>query len=343
MRPFLHLAPIAFVLSLAAEPAAGAALCTADLPGPKLAAPDKPPAPAPRAVAVLRTNGLRAGQPLYEASVAAARDFPYMRELALQWSVNHDKDALARLPPYFDAWTAVYRPSFDPVDEEPFTAFIDAFAVTATQLPPETQARTSRFLRAMAVGYLQRMRAHRGQDGHWADSWQSRRIELLAMAAWALADDNLMARAHNAFLAQLNANILKDGRVADFVQSRSLSSAVNSLEPMGRAAVAAQNRGQAWLDLKGRQGQSLRLAVNWLEPWASGRSWWREPGGLGPPGTLRVRPGPGQDAGLWDPTTSGDLYWTAAVQDVRYRPLAESVGPVPPHWIWAQALCGGAS
>jgi hypothetical protein len=341
--------PLAFVfaLALAGGPAAAATVCAGDLPGPKLAAPDHPPAYAPQAVPVLRTRGLRPGQPLYDASIAAERDFPYMRELALQWSVNHDKAALAKLQTYLDAWTSVYRPSFDPIDEQPLAALIDAFAVTAHVLPQETQDSTNRLLRTLAVGYLQRMAARRGQGGHWADSWQSRRIQLVAMAAWALGDDNLMARAHNAFRDQLNAAIRPDGQVVELAQTRSLAVVVDTLYPLGRASVAAQNRGHGWLDLKGRQGQSLRLALNWLGPFAQSHRWWREPGpgsaGLGPPGPLPGRPGPAQNAGLWDPTTSGELWWTAALQDNRYRPLATATSPEPPHWIWAQALCGGAS
>jgi hypothetical protein len=151
------------------------------------------------------------------------------------------------------------------------------------------------------------------------------------MAAWALADDNLIPQVQRAFLSQLDAEVQPNGAVRDVVRTRRLAAAVDVLEPLARAAVAANNRGQHWLDLSGRRGgPSLRMALGWLEPWAAGQRWWREPGQVA-------------NHGLWDRTTAANLYWAASLLDDRYLATARSVGPAPPHWIWAQAPCGGTS
>jgi hypothetical protein len=164
--------------------APAATVCAGDLPPPKLAAVDKPPAPAPQASPVLR-----AGSP-------AAADFPYMRELALQWRMSRDKDALTRLAAYFDAWAGVYRPSFDPVAEESLTGVFDAYAVAALDLPPDVRARVRPLLYALARGYLHRLRVH--DPSLRTDSRASRAVELAAVAAWALGDDNLTPQASRA-------------------------------------------------------------------------------------------------------------------------------------------------
>jgi hypothetical protein len=314
MRRLVLALALAFTVLAGRAPAA--TVCAGDLPPPKLAAVDKPPAPGPQATPVLR-----AGSP-------AAADFAYMRELALQWRMNRDEDALKRLAAYFDAWVGVYRPSFDPVAEESLRGFIDAYAVAAPHLPVQVPGRVRPFLYALARGYLQRLRAHAPELR--SSSRASRAVELAAMAAWALADDNLMAQAREAYLRQLDAELLPNGEVREVARSHRLAAAVDELDPLARAAVAANNRGQHWLSLAGRRGVSLEAALDWLEPWAAGRRWWREPGQVG-------------NSGLWDRTTSADLYWAASVVDDRYLATAKSAGPVPPHWIWAQAPCGGSS
>jgi hypothetical protein len=307
---------LALAFAVLAGRAPAATVCAGDLPPPKLAAVDKPPAPAIQAIPVLH-----AGSP-------AAADFTYMRELALQWRMNRSKEALTRLAAYFEAWTAIYRPSFDPTDDESLTGFIEAYAVVELDLPPKVRAQTRPFLYALANGYLQRVRDH--DPRLRSDSQASRAVELATMAAWALGDDNLMPQAQRAFITQLDAEILPNGGVREAVRTRRLADAVDALAPLARAAVAANNRGQHWLDLRGRGGQTLRRALDELEPFATGRRWWREPGQVA-------------NAGLWDRSTASNLYWAASLLDPRYLPTARSVDPVPPHWIWAQAPCGGTS
>jgi hypothetical protein len=306
----------ALAFAVLAGRASAATVCSGDLPPPKLAAVDKPPAPQPQASPVLRADS------------PATADFPFMRELALQWRMNRDEDALKRLAAYFDAWVGVYRPSFDPISEESLTGFIDAYAVAAPDLPPQVRARVRPFLYALAQGYLHRLGV---QDPRLrTDSRASRAVELATMAAWALADDNLMPQANRAYVRQLEAEVLPNGQVRDVVRTHRLAAAVDDLAPLARAAVAANNRGLRWLDLRGAHGQSLRRALDWLEPWAAGRRWWREPGQVA-------------NEGLWDRATSANLYWAASLLDDRYLATARSAGPVPPHWIWAQAPCGGAT
>lgn len=307
---------LALAFAVLAGRAPAATVCAGDLPPPKLAAVDKPPAPAPQATSVLR-----AGSP-------AAADFTYMRELALQWRMNRDKDALKQLAIYFDAWVGVYRPSFDPVAEESLTGFMDAYAVAAPYLPVEVPGRVRPFLYAFARGYLHRLQVH--DPRLRTDSRASRAVELAAMAVWALADDNLMPQVQAAYLRQLDVEILPNGEVRDVVNTRRLAAAVDNLAPLSRAAVAANNRGLHWLDLRSARGRNLRSALDWLEPWAAGKRWWREPGQAG-------------NEGLWDRSTAGNTYWAASLLDSRYLPVAESAQPAPPHWIWAQAPCGGTS
>ena len=307
---------LALAFAVLAGRAPAATVCAGDLPPPKLAAVDKPPAPEPQAVAVLR-----AGSP-------AAADFPYMRELALQWRMNRDKDALKRLATYFDAWTGVYHPSFDPVGEESLTGFIDAYAVAAPYLPVDVRARVRPFLYTLARGYLQRLRVH--DPRLRTNSRASRAVEL---------------RRHG----RLGAG----RRQPDAPGAARLCPPDPGRDPSERRSPRRRPHPQAGrrggrprpARARGRGRQQSRPAL--ARPQRPARPEpARGPGlaaavGRGPALVARARPG--RQRGPVGPNHGREPLLGGEPADDRYLATALSAGPVPPHWIWAQAPCGGTA
>ncbi|MEI7256644.1 alginate lyase family protein [Dickeya dadantii] len=302
-----------------------------------LSAASRPPSPQPQALPVMHIEGTLPHQGIYDISYAARRDFGYMRDLALAWRMAGDAASLSRLAVYLDDWIKTYRLSFNPIDETSFDGLIDAYRMTRNDLPEATRERTRRFLNDLTTGYLQRMQAHQ-QDkrGTWNNNWQSHRVKLVTMGAAALDDPRLMAAAQEAFVRQLNANVRADGEVLDFSQRDALHYVVYDLEPLVRAVLAARAQGHDWLDLKGRDGQSLRTALAWLKPYADGVKTHEEFART----TVRFdierrQAGVAGFDGLWPPKTASALYWSASLLDAGYLETARKLNATPPRLLWA--------
>lgn len=337
---------ILLVLLILPVGAYSARLCL-DAPAPALTALEKaaatPPADKPQAMPVVHTEGTLPHTGIHDQSNAAMRDPGYMLDLALMWRQTGDKASLARLATYLAAWTKIYHPSFNPIDETRFDSLIAAYSLSKSALPLSTVEQTADFLRALGQGYLDRIERHRSDaHGVWRNNWQSHRIKLATLAAAALRDDAMFARARAAFIAQLSVNMRPDGEVLDFSERDALHYVVYDLEPLVLAALAAQSRGEDWLHLPGKEGQTLAAGLDWLLPYAEGRRTHQE--FVNTPIRFdkeRAAAGVKGFSGLWNRFTAKSLFWSASVLDARYAAVARSLGATPPRWLWAYAgPCG---
>ena len=296
----------------------------------------------PRAIARIHTEGTLPHQGIWDASVEARRDLPLMRELALLWHVRRDRTALEHLDRLLLAWSTVYVPSFNPIDETEFDALIDAYAIAAADLPEATRAKASALLRAWATGYLNQMR-HPAQPGKgtWINNWQSHRVKLATLAAAALDDVQLVDAAREQFRAQVARNLHADGGSIDFQERDALHYTVYDLEPLARAAVAARARGEDWLAWRADSGASLAAGLDWLLPYASGQRQHEEYVHTTVKFDLQRRAaGVAGFSGAWDPASSATLYWLSSQLSPRYQPVAASLGQQP---AWMIVCWGGRS
>lgn len=291
---------------------------------------DTPPSP----LAHIHTEGSLPHQGIFDQSVKAKRDWLRMRDFALAWSASADPRLLQALARYLDAWTESYQVSFNPIDETDLDALIDSYAITARSLPATTGQQTAAFLRSMAKGYILRIRqAKTPLSGTFINNWNSHRIKLITLSAVALQDEAMLKTAGELYLQHIANNISAQGETWDFQERDALHYVTYDLEPLVRAAIAARQAGEQWLERKGRQGGSLQQALDWLRPYAEGTLQHQEFG------NSRVRfdyvrreaglPG---FAGSWQPATSRHLYALAARLSPAYRsPLL--TGDSTPDWI----------
>lgn len=295
---------------------------------------------APRAMARIHTEGTLPHQGIWDASVEARRDLPLMRELALLWHVRQDRAALAQLDRLLLAWSTVYVPSFNPIDETPFDALIDAYAIAAADLPEATRTKASALLRAWATGYLDQMRHPAQPDkGSWANNWQSHRVKLVTLAAAALDDAPLVDAAREQFQAQVSRNLHADGSTLDFHERDALHYTVYDLEPLARAALAMRARGEDWLTWRAESGASLAAGLGWLLPYASGQKQHDEYVHTTVKFDLQRRAaGVAGFSGAWAPAGGATLYWLSSHLSPRYQPVAASLGPQP---AWMAVCWGG--
>lgn len=297
------------------------------------------PADGPQAMPVIHTEGTLPHTGIHDASAAATRDFGYMLDLALAWRDTRDRAALSRLSTYLGAWTRVYRPSFDPIDETGLGNVIAAYRLTSADLPPDVSRQTRDFIRRLGAGYLDQMDTHRGDPhGIWSNNWQSHRVKLAVLSAAAVDDAALFARARAAFVQQLSINMKPGGEVIDFAERDALHYVTYDLEPLVLAAVAARARGEDWLTLPGRDGQTIAAGLDWLLPYAQGKRRHEEfVHSAVKFDAAREKAGLPGFSGSWDPANASALYWSASLLDPRYAEAARALSSTPPRWLWAYA------
>lgn len=288
----------------------------------------------PHALARVHTEGTLPHQGIYDQSREAMRDWPAMRELALAFALTGDEMYLRAVMRYFAAWLDVYRASSNPIDETGLDSVIVTYDLVRSQLPDDLRAKMAQLMRALATGYLTVRPDPR--KGTTVNNWQSHRVKLITLSAFALGDPLLIADAQRAFQTQLDANIRQDGSTVDFEQRDALHYVVYDLEPLLTAALAAKAHGLDWYSARNRGGASLDSALQWLKPYATGERTHEEFAHT----TVRfdrTRAAAGLPgfSGQFDPKVSVMLFQLAARLNPRWTELATRLGPAAP-WL---ALC----
>lgn len=228
---------------------------------------------APAAVTRFHVEGGIAGQPEYDAGQKAQRDLAVLRDLAIAWRVTGEGKYLDAVIRWIDAWTAVYRVSLNPVDEECFERVVFAADLAGGELPARTRAGLDRLFRTLSAGYLDFIeasgrRALRATD---RNNWNSHRVKIATLAGYATGDEALGARARAAFDLQVLRNIAPDGRTIDFDERDALHYVVYTLLPLATACAAARAHGETWLDRAAAPaGATVRRGLAWLMPFIDG-------------------------------------------------------------------------
>lgn len=288
----------------------------------------------PHALARVHTEGTLPHQGIYDQSREAMRDWPAMRDLALGFALTGDEKYLRAVTRYFAAWLDVYRASLNPIDETGLDNVILAYDLAGKWLPDPVRQKMAELMRALATGYLAVQ--PNARKGTTVNNWQSHRVKLITLSAFALNDPGLMANAQRALQTQLDYNLRGDGSTVDFEQRDALHYVVYDLEPLLTAALAAKAHGLDWYSMKSRSGASLETALQWLEPYAAGARTHEEFAHTTVEfDRTRAKAGLPGFSGQWDPRLSTMLYQMAGRLNPRWTTLATQLGPAHP-WL---ALC----
>lgn len=228
-----------------------------------LRAADRALARQPHAMTRVHVEGTLPGKGIHDESQEALRDLPAARDLALAARVTGDPryaEAAARI---VGAWADIYQVSFNPIDETAFEHLIIAWDLLPAAQRGGLDAAFGRLLREFSFGYL----AHPLRGSTATNNWNSHRVKLIVLAAFAIGDPTLIAEARSAYDAQLRANIRSDGSTIDFALRDAIHYVTYSLEPLAVAALAACQHGQDWMQ---SEDGALRRGFVWLQPYADG-------------------------------------------------------------------------
>jgi len=279
----------------------------------------------PRAVPRVHTEGTLPHTGLWDTSQEAEKDWALMLDLAFAFRLTGERRYLDAEDRLLNAWLDVYKLSYNPIDETKMDQIILAYDLVAQSLPQSTRAKMNPFLSAMAAGYLDRIDKKLAAHKEDRANWQSHRIKLIVLAAYAVGDEALIARAEKAFRRQVSVNIHADGEVDDFAKRDALHYVTYDLDPLCVAAIAAKSHGHDWFHGPAA-APSLALAVDWLTPFALGEKKHEEfvhsKVGFD---AARARAGVKGFSGTWDPSHSIGLYQSASVLDPKYAAIEAQV------------------
>lgn len=310
-------------------------------------APELGRMPAP--IAHLHTEHTLPNQGIRDASVAAERDLPVMRDAALVW---HAWQGRPEAEPYFAqanrmlvAWAATYQPDFNPIDETALGALPQTYALIQAHMAVSDRTRVALFLDRWAQGYVDRMdeaRFSAKPAPRWSNNWQSHRVNLVTLIAAATGRPRLVQHAERLFWLQIGRNLRPDGATLDYTQRDALHYVVYDLEPLLQAALVARARGEDWFHPSNAQGTqtggSLARAVAWLRPYADGSKTHAEfVHSTVPFDAERARAGVAGFSGNFDPHRAARVFWMASVFDPSYAALARTLAPQP---LDSLTLCG---
>ena len=278
----------------------------------------------PHAVVRVHLEGTLPTDPWYRESWDSSRDWIKMMQLGMAFRITGDRRYVAAEQRYLDAWLAVYKISFNPIDETPMDQVMVAYDLTRSELAPATQQRMQAFYDQMAHGYVHFLDSETKEDVY---NWQSHRIKLALLASYGLGDQALIAHSLELLRHHLDGNLLPGSVAIDFGKRDALHYTVYDLEPLTMAALATKSHsGTDLFAAKTANDGSLKGAVDWLEPYAEGREKHVEFSHSTVSFDMaRAKAGVHGFSGEWDPAQSLLLYATASNLSPSYLPLYESI------------------
>ena len=261
----------------------------------------------PHAVVRVHLEGTLPTDSWYRESWDSSRDWIKMMQLAMAYRISGDRSYLIAEQRYLDAWLAIYKISFNPIDETPLDQVMVAYDLTRDQLPERTRQSMRAFLDRMARGYINAIESEKTEDTY---NWQSHRIKLALLASYGISDASLIEKSIQLLRHHLEGNLLPGSVVIDFGKRDALHYTVYDLEPLAMAGLALRSHDGPDLFLEQtRNGASLKAAVDWLAPYAEGRKKHEEfVHSTATFDAARAKAGVHGYSGEWDPTQSLLLY-----------------------------------
>jgi len=131
-----------------------------------------------------------------------------------------------------------------------------AYDLVGKWLPDDLRLKMAELIRALATGYLAVQPNTR--KGTTVNNWQSHRVKLITLSAFALNDPRVISSAQRALQTQLDYNLRTDGSTVDFEQRDALHYVVYDLEPLSHRRPR-------------REGPRTRLVQNEKPQWSVAR------------------------------------------------------------------------
>ncbi|HHJ4449666.1 alginate lyase family protein [Raoultella ornithinolytica] len=270
----------------------------------------------------------------FQKSITAMHDLDYMQSAAIAWKAGIDKEkSFFVAKKYLLAWVSVYTPNYNPVDEERLSQLIKTYAIIKNKLSSDDISRINLFLLSWGNGYINRMNRNDDGSSQWKSNWQSHRIRLVTLIAVVTNDKNLLSKAKQAYIRQLQLNIYRDGSTWDFKERDALRYVVGDLSALLDAALAAKTLGEDWYKLQSPTGSSLSNAISWLIPYVNGNIKHEEFKNTSVEfDKVRAKNNVSGYKGYFNPTYAANILWVASLFDSKLYKYAYYLQKEPPFY-----------
>lgn len=286
---------------------------------------------SPNPLRVVHTEGTLPNQGIRSKSAKARRDMPIMSRSALYWRMTGDNTWLDLSKKYLIEWMRVYRPSYNPIDENRLIPLFSTYAIIKDQLSSSERKNIAQKLRRWGYVYIKKM--------HSSDisNWQSQRIAIVSSIALSLDNKKMFDEIRPFFKKQVSKNISANGVTYDFKKRDALHYAIYDLEPLVEASLVARQMGENWYSWTSKNGSSVKKGIEWILPYAKGEKTHQEFKNAKGFDAARAKAGVKGFSGQFKPESAGYLIWLASSFDHSLRPLAEQLRKKEPKNL---LLCG---
>lgn len=268
-------------------------------------------------------------------SKAALQDFDKAQALAWAWAVTGDERYAAKGREFIDAWVKVNRSDGNPINESKVESLIEAYDLLRDSYDAAGRARVDAWLneRALAVW---------NDDRGRKENWQSHRLKIVGLIGATTGSDKVWRLADDGFKAQIGTNFADGGESIDFKRRDALHYHLYAVQPLVKLACVAQHKGERLFDYTAGNGASLREAVDFVSPYATGQKQHVE-FAESQVAFDRKRAKAGEKAyaeHAWNPKTSVAFYAEAGCVDPAYDKLAARIagGAASPYVNWRSVL-----
>jgi hypothetical protein len=217
----------------------------------------------PNPIGVVVGEGKLDSDPKVVASAASLKDMHKISALAWVWLVSDDKKYAQKGVEYILAWAKVNKPDGDPINESMFEYLIVAYEILHPKFASQDREFVEEWLRNRAIMLWNDPRHH-------TENWQSHRLKIVGMIATVLGDQVLWKTVEDGFKKQMAVSFLPSGESTDFKLRDALHYHLYSIAPLLDLACVAHERGHDWYNYRAPSGASLKLAVDFIEPYALG-------------------------------------------------------------------------
>lgn len=228
-------------------------------------------ATVPSPVDTVFSEGRLASDPKKIKSLKALKDVNRMYALALSYKIEGNNAYLKKTTDFLVAWANLNKPMENPINDTKFEAAFEAYDLVKNDLSRNDNETIKKWLSVMAYKELNHPFFSKKKPGSPTSNWNSHRIKVIGMIAYAINDDSLKIFINTALPSQIATNLYADGSGMDFKERDALHYQVYTLEPLIKLAVVVNRAtGKDFYKYVSVVGSSLQKSMEFLLPYTTG-------------------------------------------------------------------------
>jgi hypothetical protein len=224
----------------------------------------------PNPIAEVLSQGLLAGAPRKTASLKAVEDAYKTYALALVYKLSGKKEYLDKAGSFLTAWAKLNKSNGDPINDTKLEDMVTAYDLLRNDMKAEDRALTDTWMHQIADAEVNSASAKAGR-GTAINNWNSHRIKMITLIAYALHDDSYNNTIATELEKQLNVNLNPDGTTHDLMERDAFHYQTYDIEPLLSAAIAIYRAtGKNYSTWQTANGSSIKKCVDYVMPFMTG-------------------------------------------------------------------------